>query len=68
MKEVAGLLALNRLIQVLSIVGGFIFVFAGFNGAPMLIPFGIVVFLFSTLIYKVVEVFALHVEKSHAEK
>ena len=68
MKEAAGLLVLNRFIHVLSIFGGSILVIAGFDEGYVLIPFGIAVILFSTLIYKVVQVFALHVEKSHAQK
>ena len=68
MKEAAGLLVLNRLILLLSMFGGFFLVVAGFDEAYALIPFGIAVILFSTLIYKVVQVFALHVEKSHAQK
>ena len=68
MKEAAGLLVLNRLIHVLSIFGGSILIIAGFDEAYVLIPFGMVAILFSTLIYKVVQVFALHVEKSHAQK
>jgi len=68
MKEAAGLLVLNRLILLLSIVSGFFMVLAGFDEGYVLIPFGIAVILFSTLIYKVVQVFALHVEKSHAQK
>jgi hypothetical protein len=68
MKEAAGLLVLNRLIHFLSVFGGLILVLAGFDEAYVLIPIGVAAVLFSTLIFKVVQVFALHVEKSHAEK
>lgn len=74
MKEVASLLALNRLIYGLSIVGGLFMVLyaadpgGGLPANPTLIAFGIAAVIFSSLIYKIVQVFAIHVEKSHAQK
>lgn len=82
MKEVKSLRSTNTIIYALSLLGSIIITFVGlFRGEcidycdasyaeyvanPSLIAFGIAGFLVSTLSFQVINLFALHVEKSHS--
>lgn len=82
MKEVKSLRSTNTIIYALSLFGSIIITFVGlFRGEcidycdasyaeyvanPSLIAFGIAGFLVSTLSFQVINLFALHVEKSHS--
>lgn len=72
MKKVDSLETVNRVIYALSVFGGlFTIVYAsdpggGLPANPALIVFGIAGLIFSTLVYRLVDVFAFHVRKSHS--
>ncbi len=81
MKEVESLRITNRLIYALSILGSLIITFVGltrgecidycdasyaeYTVSPSLVAFGIAGLLISTLTFQVINLFAVHVEKSH---
>jgi hypothetical protein len=81
MVETKGLRTTNSIIYALSLLGSLIITFVGlFRGQcvdycdesyaeyipnPALIAFGVAGFLVSTLTFQVINIFALHVEKSH---
>ena len=66
MKEAIALQRTNFFIYaLLSIVNVGVFLVAMFTETPILILPAIIGFLFFTLIYQVINVFAIHVENSH---
>jgi hypothetical protein len=72
MKKIDSLETVNRLIYALSIFGGlFTILYAADPGDgqpanPTLIVFGVAALILSTLTYRLVDVFAFHVRKSHS--
>ena len=84
MREVAQLRTTNMVIYGLSLLGSVIYVILGIRGeciedceydslaiyvtSPTMIATGITALLVSSLLYQVVNLFAVHVEKSHAAK
>ena len=72
MKKVDSLENINGIIWALSIFGGiFTIIYAsdpggGLPANPALIVFGIAALIFSTLLHRLVAVFAFHVRKSHS--
>jgi hypothetical protein len=84
MREVAQLKTTNLVIYLLSLLGSVIFIFLGIRGeciedceydslavyvtSPTMIATGFAALLFSSLLYQVVNLFAVHVEKSHSAK
>lgn len=82
MREVAQLKTTNLVIYLLSVVGSVIFIILGIRGeciddcdysfaeyaaSPTMIAAGFAALLFSSLLYQVVNLFAVHVEKSHLD-
>jgi hypothetical protein len=79
LKETIGLRTTNLVVALLSVAGGLILVFTGatrcvadceyswreISPDPITIAFGIAAMLLAGLTYQVINVFALHVEKSH---
>jgi hypothetical protein len=83
MREVAQLKTTNLVIYLLSVLGSVIFIILGIRGeciedcgysfaeyvaSPTMIATGFAALLFSSLLYQVVNLFAVHVEKSHSAK
>jgi hypothetical protein len=81
MREVAQLKTTNLVIYLLSVLGSVIFIILGIRGecidycgysyaeyviSPSMIATGFAALLFSSLLYQVVNLFAVHVEKSHS--
>jgi hypothetical protein len=82
MREVAQLKTTNLVIYLLSVIGSVIFIILGIRGeciedceyssfavyvtSPTMIATGFAALLFSSLLYQVVNLFAVHVEKSHS--
>jgi hypothetical protein len=82
MREVAQLKTTNLVIYLLSLLGSVIFIFLGIRGeciedceystlavyvtSPTMISTGFAALLISSLLYQVVNLFAVHVEKSHS--
>ncbi len=72
MKKVDSLERVNRFTYALSIFGGlFLIIYAadpgdGLPSNPALIVFGLAALLLSTLVYRLVDVFAFHVRSSHS--
>jgi hypothetical protein len=81
MPEVASLKLTNTIIYVLSLIGSLIFIFIGllrgecvdycdssyaeYIASPTIIATGIAGLLISSLVFQVINVFAVHVDKSH---
>ena len=81
MPQIAALKIINIVIYALSLLGSFIYIlFGAFQGTcvdycddsyaeyvanPTMIASGFATILVSTLVFQVITVFALHVEKSH---
>ena len=72
MKKVDSLERVNRVIYALSVFGGiFTIIYAsdpggGLPANPALIVFGVAALIISTLTYRLIDVFAFHVSKSHS--
>ena len=72
-KEVNSLRLMNRIVYILTILGGLFMVLYGVdpgNGLPAnagLVAFGITSVILPSLIYRLILVIALHVEKSHSK-
>ena len=82
MREVAQLKTTNLVIYLLSVLGSVIFIILGIRGeciedceynslavyvtSPTMIATGFAALLFSSLLYQVVNLFAVHVGKSHS--
>lgn len=79
LRETIGLRTTNLVVSVLALAGGLFLVFAGatrcvadceysfreISPDPLTIGFGVAAILLAALFYQVINVFALHVEKSH---
>ena len=84
MREVAQLKTTNLVIYLLSLLGSVIYIFLGIRGecidyceydslavyvtSPTMIAMGFTALLVSSLLYQVVNLFAVHVEKTHSAK
>ncbi len=82
MPEVASLKLTNTIIYVLSLIGSLVYIIVGLTrgecveycgdtyaeyiASPAMIATGFAAFLVSSLLFQVVTLFAVHVEKSHA--
>jgi len=82
MREVASLKMTNTIIYALSLVGSVIYIIIGmtrgecidycdasyaeYTASPTIIATGFAGLLFSTLIFQVISLFAVHVERSHS--
>lgn len=68
-RETVGLRTTNLVVLVFSIIGGALLVIDGATGDgspdPLTIGLGVGGILLATLTYQVINLFALHVEKSH---
>ena len=82
MPEVASLKVTYSIIYVLSLIGSLVFIFVGllrgecvdscgetyaeYTASPTMIATGFAAILVSSLLFQVITLFAVHVEKSHA--
>jgi hypothetical protein len=82
MPEVASLKLTNTIIYVLSLIGSLVFIFVGltrgqcveycgdtyaeYTASPAMVATGFAAILVSSLLFQVITLFAVHVEKSHA--